>query len=114
MRTASAASSARMYSPMFRTPSLLLIHVLEEATGEGGGGGTIGGGPSVRRGPPRVNPAKKNRNKQILVKTSNPGRNPSYPRSKPVSSTGFASFDRGFSEAHRVCGVKSADVFFDV
>ena len=39
-------------------------------------------------------PGLKNTNPQIPVTTSNPGRNPSYPRSKPVSSPGFASFDR--------------------
>ena len=44
--------------------------------------------------PVRIKPGLKNTNKQIPVKTSNPGWNPSY---YTVSSTGFASFDRSFS-----------------
>jgi len=44
--------------------------------------------------PAKSKPGLKDTNQQIHVKTSNPGRNPSY---DTVSSTGFASFDQGFS-----------------
>jgi len=46
--------------------------------------------------PGESRPGLKTTNQKISVKTSNPGRTPSY---YTVSSAGFASFDRGFSSS---------------
>jgi len=45
------------------------------------------------------------------MKPSNPARNPSYPRSKLVSSTGFASFDRGFSSGELLDWDRSKTIY---